>query len=74
MEHPICASTITVYGEAAIMNITVFSDVTPCGRIEIYRRFGGNIASMFSQEYAGMMVPVKGSSYLSDYTRHILVH
>jgi hypothetical protein len=56
------------------MDIAVFSDVTPCGPTEIYRRFGGNIASMFSQEYSGLKVLRKGSSYLADYARHILVN
>jgi hypothetical protein len=64
----------TVYGKGVIMNIAVFSDVTQCGPIEIYRRFEGNLALMFSQEYASMKVPGKCSSYLSDYTRRILVH
>lgn len=55
------------------MDIAVFSDVTPCGPTEIYRRFGGNIASMFSQEYSGLKVLRKGSSYLADFARRILV-
>jgi len=56
------------------MDIAVFSDVTPCGPTEIYRRFGGNIASMFSQEHSGLKLLRKGSSYLADYARRILVH
>ena len=56
------------------MNIAVFSYVTPCGPTEIYRQFGGNIASMFSQKYSGMKVLGKGSSYLTDYTCRILFH